>query len=44
MPVTTWAAMRVGSKTTPERFENSKSVHPYAETIVNSAAPMPTSM
>src|SRR5580765_1193933 len=42
MPVTIWAAMRVGSYVTPLRDEKLKSVQAYAETIVNSAAPTPT--
>ena len=43
MPVTTWAAMRVGSKTSPSSFEKRQSVHAYADTIVKSAAPTETS-
>src|SRR5215210_1834842 len=44
IPVTTCAAMRVGSKTSPRAFEKCQSVHAKAETSVNSAAPTETSM
>src|SRR6476646_1656135 len=44
IPVTIWAAIRVGSYVTPFRAEKLKSVQAYAETIVNSAEPTPTSM
>src|SRR5512133_2552916 len=44
MPVTTWAAIRVGSKPTPLAFENCQSVQANAETSVNRAAPTETSM
>ena len=42
-PVTIWAAIRVGSKTTPDAVEKVQSDQAYAETIVKSAAPSATS-
>src|SRR5262249_126781 len=44
MPVTICAAIRDGSKLTRGSPESRKSVNPYAETIVKSAAPRQTTM
>jgi hypothetical protein len=43
IPVTIWAAMRVGSARTTLCPEVRKAWKPYAETIVNSAEPSDTS-
>src|SRR5688500_18088032 len=43
IPVTIWAAIRVGSKTIPDGVENVQSVHAYAETSVKTHAPSETS-
>src|SRR5829696_2045822 len=44
MPVTIWAAMRVGSARMTGSPDSRNSLKPYAETIVNSADPTHTSM
>src|SRR6188508_3299172 len=43
IPVTICAAIRVGSKTIPSRWEKAQSDHAYAETRKNSAEPSETS-